>query len=402
MTLVSLFTAGSDFLPPLALNDAIIDFFLRREGSATYSADVDWLFLLIFWISFISFFALMIPTAYFVLKYRRKRGVPIQHSPSHNTAIEVTWTVIPSIILVALFFVGFWAYAKQHVAEEGAVQLDLTAKKWSWDITYPNGSGATLQTTLGKGNVPIFLFPDDEPFQLRMQSIDVIHSFWVPDFRMKVDVFPNRFTTYWFRPERLTDADRDNPELGYPNREHWLFCAEYCGDDHSEMGAVLRVVPREVYEDWLAQPFDDTIPPVKRGEMLYTLKGCNACHSVDGSANTGPTWLNLYGYEHSYTDGSTHVADDNFIRQSIYEPSAFIRQGYPNQMASYQGNINAEELAGITTYMKSISDRGGNIGSGGGNAGEGGENGGDGNDAQPDNAQPDSTEPTGSNTGGEG
>jgi len=347
--------------------------FFRDAEGATYSGAADQVFMFIWWLSAISFVGLMVPTFYWTIKYRRRPGKPAPVSPAHNTPLEITWTVIPSVVLVALFFVGFWVYADQQVAEDGSMNLDLTAQKWSWSITYANGASSTETTPLGAKQAPVFIVPEDQPILLQMTSTDVIHSFWVPDFRMKVDVFPNRYTSYWFRTEPLAPGDQDNPDLPYPNREHWVFCAEYCGDDHSEMAAVLRVVPREQFEAWFDQPYSESMAPIEIGRLVYNAKGCNACHTLDGSAGTGPTWKNLYGYEFSYRDGSSIVADVNHIRESIYDPGKYIRNGYDDQMASYQGRINTKEMNGLLALMRSLSDRGGSSGPAGqGGTGEGG------------------------------
>lgn len=336
--------------------------FFRGDGGATYSDGVDFMFMGLWWLSVACFVGLMGAMVYFVIKYRRRPGRPAMRSASHNNVLEITWTVIPTIIVVIIFVMGFRAYARQVVAPSGTLNLDLSAYKWGWDITYPSGAGATENTVpnqLGALPVPIYIIPEDTPIKLTMSSQDVIHSFWVPDFRFKQDVFPNRFTTYWFQSEKLKETDRDNPDLAYPNREHWVFCAEYCGDNHSEMAAILRVVPREQFAEWLKEPFDGGMSLVDVGRKLHTTKGCVQCHSVDGSAGTGPTWKNMYGYESAYVNAPSWTLDDNAIREGIYDPGAKVRQGFQNQMASYQGRLNDKELRAIIAYMRSLSDRAG-------------------------------------------
>lgn len=340
------------------------DIFFRERGAASYSQGVDETFMLIFWISTFFFVLLMGLMILFVIKYRRRPGEPVLRSRSHNTALEITWTVIPTILLAWFFFKGFHEYIEQQVAPANAMRLDLTASKWNWSMTYPNGSGATENTRLLRGSqgwaidVPVFLVPEDTPIRLVMSSEDVIHSFWVPDFRLKRDVFPNRFTTYWFDTAPLRDSDHDNPDLPYPNREHWIFCAEYCGDNHSEMGAVLRVVPQEVFDDWMSEPFEEGMSLVEVGRTLFSTKGCAQCHTLDGSTSTGPTWQNLWGYESQYSNADPEVIDENAVRESIYAPQVKIRAGFPNQMPTYQGRINNKELLALIALMQSISDRG--------------------------------------------
>lgn len=336
--------------------------FGRDPQEGTYSAGVESLFMFIFWISTFVFIGLMAISFYWAVKYRRRPGVAPQRSPSHNTALEITWTIIPSIVFISLFFVGFRVYAKQVIAPSDAVRLDLIGYRWGWNLYYPGGvtSTETLPPgTISASSVPVFMFPEDTPILLEMSSQDVIHSFWVPDFRSKMDLFPNRSTSFWFRTSRLEPGDMDNPDLGYPNKEHILYCAEYCGDQHSQMLGLIRVVPRDVYENFLRNPWPEGISLVEKGKLLHSLRGCNACHSLDGSSGTGPTWLNWYGYEHRYTDGSTQLADADFTRESIYHPGRYIRSGYQNVMNSYLGQINEEEMRALIAFMRSISDQGG-------------------------------------------
>ncbi len=345
----------------LLLADAFREMMFRGSRGATYSAETDAMFMFLFWFSTAVFVGLMGAMVWWTIKYRWKPGQRLKYSPAHNTALEVTWTVIPTIIVVFMFLFGFWTYTKQQIAPSNAVVLSLSAKKWNWDLTYPGGIGATESVRNGAVDIPVFLVPEDTPIQLQMISDDVIHSFWVPDFRFKQDVFPNRFTTYWFQSEKLTDADRDNPDLPYRNREHWVFCAEYCGDNHSEMAAILRVIPREEFDKWLREPWPEGMRPEEIGFKLWTLKGCNACHTLDGSAGTGPTWKNLAGYEHTYTNGQTILADADHLRNSILNPGNEIRSGYTNQMPTYAGSISNQDLGRIIAYMNTISDKGATV-----------------------------------------
>jgi len=181
-----------------------------------------------------------------------------------------------------------------------------------------------------------------------MISEDVIHSFWLPDFRIKMDLYPNRYTGYNFR----------TPKLGSDEayRDHWLFCAEYCGDYHSEMAGIIRVVPRAAYDSWLTQ-VESGGDPIQVGKLVYQSK-CAVCHSADGSQNTGPTWLNSYGYPVEFQDSaSLEDRDDNYLRESILNPAAKIVAGYPNQMPSFDGQLSEAQLRGVIEYYKSLSDR---------------------------------------------
>lgn len=344
-------------------------------GHTAQGSEVEALFTFINWVSVVSLVLVCGLAAYFVIRYRRRQGVPIERSPAHHTVLEVAWTIVPTIFLVIMFFWGFWAYADGQVAGADAETIDVTAQKWNWDFQYSNGAVSTVLVDKGGyKEAKMFLVPADTPVLLRMKSVDVIHSFFVPDFRSKADVFPNRMTSYTFRTNPLTEEFgylRNDPkanadaDLGtnavwtseYKYREHVIFCAEYCGDAHSRMSAVLRVVEPEVYRDLVSQwtkPPDGT-PPIEIGNWAYVAKGCNGCHSIDGGANTGPTWQNLFGYENQYADGSSVTVDENHIRESILMPGAKVRQGYANQMSIIK--LEEREIDGLIAYIRSLSDK---------------------------------------------
>lgn len=339
----------------LAQLEPVEEFIFRRNAQSKYADGVDDIFMFITWASVAVFIALMAIMVFWTVKYRRKPGVAAPRSTSHNTVLEITWTAIPTVIFVAFFFFGFRAYAKLVVGEGDSQTQYLSAKKWGWDIQYPNGSGATETKKLGAREVPVFFFPEDTSVVLQMTSADVIHSFWVPDYRHKQDVFPNRYTSFVFHTEKIGPNDLDDPTLDYPHREHWVFCAEYCGDLHAEMAAIIRVVTKERFQQWLDSPYAEGMSMAEIGEIVATSKGCFACHAKTEAAGAGPGWGNWFGAPHSYTDGSTIVADANHTRESILNPQAKIRVGYPANMPAFAGAINDFELNALIEYMKSLS-----------------------------------------------
>jgi cytochrome c oxidase subunit 2 len=327
----------------------------------------DELFMYIFWLSVAWFVFLMGLTFYFVVRYRRIPGRKLSRSPAHHTPLEIAWTVVPTLFLVYIFFKGFWGYADALVAPSNAEVINLKAQKWAWRMTYPNGAESPDttrftykdeqgNTVTSAADAPIFYAPAGKPVQLRMSSIDVIHSFWIPDFRTKFDVFPNRYTAYWFEAKEPGD--------------HVIFCAEYCGDLHSEMYAVLRVLPEPEYRakiEGMVIPWPEG--PVAVGKVLHKTKGCVACHSVDGSPNTGPTWKGSWGKEHEFEGGAKAVVDANYVRESVLVPAAKIVKGFPNQMVSYQGQLNDRELDALIAYIESLGDNPPAPGAGHGEAG---------------------------------
>lgn len=347
---------------PMLAQEAIRDWWFTNQAS-TVAADNDALFMFIFWVSVFFFILVMGLVAYFSVKYRRKPGVAQQRSPAHHTPLEVTWTVGPCFLLLIMFVWGFKGFVDLQVSPAKGEEILLTAVQWNWEATYDNGAGNGGDVVrLADKDVPIIRVPAGKPVNLLMTSRDVIHSFFVPDFRVKMDIFPNRYATAWFEAtsEPVEQYD-DNGELLGKWIDHTLYCTEYCGDGHSQMLAVIRVMTESDFIEWKAQAadiFKAELKPSEVGANLYRAKGCNACHSVDGAPGTGPTWQGMYGTERTFTNASAVVADENYIRESIYEPAAKLREGYPNQMQSYQGLIDDRQLFALISYMKSLSAEG--------------------------------------------
>lgn len=360
-------------LSPLLVNISVQDKLWFGDESFTQAGNqADWMFHFIWWCSVVSFVGLMGLMLYFSWKWRRREGKAAPASPHHNTILEITWTVIPTLFFAVMFFEGFRGYINLSYAPVGAIECNVVAQRWNWSLEYPGGQQSSefdtksggaradeSEQTFSTSLSPVWYFPDGQPVLLRMTSTDVIHSFWIPDFRMKQDVFPNRYTSFTFTPEPLDDTARTMPdeELGaYRYRDHLLFCAEYCGDDHSEMAAIIRIVPQDVYEAKLEIFGSPRGTLAERGQLVAQQNGCYSCHSVDGSGGTGPTWKDLYNNQHQYADGTTVLADDNHIRESVFVPAAKLRAGFANQMVSYQGSISTEQLGWIIAYMKTLSE----------------------------------------------
>jgi cytochrome c oxidase subunit II len=357
----------------------------RGPGAASSAANTDWVFYWIYVISTFFFVLLMVLMVLFTVKYRRRAGATPERSASHNTLLELSWSVIPTILLVWMFFEGFWGFADALVAPVEAAELVVKAQQWQWSLTYPNGAespestrsrhmAGTRTTALaswsgteeGVQDSPIYVIPEEEPVRLRMYSIDVIHSFWVPDFRAKFDVMPNRYTAVWFQPTKIHGTATLPAEGGWkkwagtPYEDHWVFCAEYCGSNHSEMYALLRVVPADVYRDIIRDWAEPRGAPYEIGAKLYKTKGCVSCHSLDGSRNVGPSWKDIYGTPVEFSDGTSLSAEQmtgvgfaNYVRESVLTPSAKIVKTFPNQMPIQK--LNDREIEAIIAFMKTIS-----------------------------------------------
>ncbi len=302
--------------------------------SSTAAPAVDRLFYFIFWISAFFFALIVILAIVFVIRYRKRAGrvAPVE-VPTHNTPLEIAWTVIPLLIVFVIFYLGFKIFLDVVTPPKNAYEVQVTAQRWKWMFTYPNGH---VDENL---HVPL-----DTPVLLVMTSEDVIHSFFVPDFRLKRDIVPGRYNKTWFRATQ--------------EGAHDLMCAEYCGTSHSTMLAQVVVHPPGGFEKWLAEAsnFLAKLPPAEAGAQVFRTRGCAQCHSLDGKANVGPTMQAVFGSSVSTRDGKRLVADENYIRESIIDPQARIVAGFDPVMPTYKGRLKDEEITVLIAYIKTLSN----------------------------------------------
>jgi cytochrome c oxidase subunit 2 len=300
--------------------------------------DSDMMYYAVLGLSIFFFVAIAGAIVYFVIKYRHRPGHKSEPSSAHNDALEITWTVIPTIICVFLFYYGWQTYVRLVTPPTKAVEVNVLAWRWNWQFTHANG---VQDSDL---HVPV-----NTPVRLVMTSKDVLHAFYAPVMRVKQDIIPRRYTYAWFLPTK-------------PGT-YRLTCAEYCGTNHSQMGitndgrrAVLVVHTPGNYERYLADKAAQSMNmnPVDLGKLLYEKKGCNACHTVDGSARVGPTFQHSFGTTLSLSDGSQVPVDENYIRESLLAPQAKARPGYPPSMPSFEGQLKEKEIEGIIAYIKSL------------------------------------------------
>ncbi len=329
--------------------------FFFSTGASSQATHTENLFMYIMWINIISFIALMGLIFYFIAKYHRgKQNQNYQVSVAHNTPLELAWSIIPLIIMVPIFYYGFTGYLDKLSAPADSEEIMVSGQKWNWTFTYRNGAqprGDQVMLTRSNYPVPQFIVPGGRPVKLIMSSKDVIHSFYIPDFRSKMDVIPNRYTSMWFLPKEVAPGE---------SRTHTVYCAEYCGDFHSEMAAQMKVVSIPEFEATIKQwtDYPEEIDLLKVGSMVYTAKGCNACHSVNGDKNTGPTWKNMFGETHDYTNGeSGKLVDENWLRENILYSQRRIMKGYPTSMPNYVGQLTPLEVDGLVWYIKSLADK---------------------------------------------
>lgn len=303
--------------------------FWMPPQASTVSPQVDWLFDLIFWIALFFFILIAGLLTLFVFLYRRREGHRPGPAPDHSMPLEITWTVIPLLLGILIFYLGFGIFMDMSTPPANAYEVLVTGQRWKWLFTYPNGY---VDENL---HVPV-----DRPVRLVMSSEDVIHSLFIPDFRVKMDVVPGRYTKTWFQATRTGDF--------------LLTCAEYCGTSHSDMSALVVVHEPGGFEVWLekASNFLDTMSPAEAGEKLYKRSGCSQCHSVDGKSGTGPTFLGLYGSSQPVRGGGTVVVDENYVRESILDPQASVVAGFDPVMPTYRGRLKDREISAIIEFLK--------------------------------------------------
>lgn len=311
--------------------DTSASFWLPSKAS-TFAPMVDSTFNLYLWLSVFFFVLVCGLIAYFTFKYIRKRPDQLATAQvTHNLKLELTWTLIPLVLVMFLFFLGMKGYLHMRVAPQNFAEVKVIGQKWSWIYEYP--SGATNDT---------LVVPVNTPVRLVMHSRDVLHSFYVPEFRVKADVIPGRYHTLWFEATRTGSFK--------------VFCTEYCGTNHSYMLSGVKVLDYPAYEEWLAAASDPGKgkTPEEFGKVLYTKKGCNACHTLDGSKGIGPTWKGLFGRSEALANGQSVSADENYIRSSIYEPNAQVVAGYQPVMPTYKGILKDNEVDALISYIKTL------------------------------------------------
>lgn len=308
------------------------DLILPMQGSA-HAREVDGLYLFLVWLSVFFFVLISAMLGWFVWRYRKSRatGGPTPYI-THHTGLELTWSVIPLLVLIVIFFWGFHGFIEAGVAPNDAMEIQVTGKKWLWTFEYPNGT-----RSINSLHVPV-----GKPVKLVMSSEDVIHSFFLPDFRVKQDVLPNRYTQLWFNPEKAG--------------VYQVFCAEYCGKSHSDMLAKVSVDDEATYKKWLEEGDEELkkMPLPELGKLIYENRGCATCHSVDGTRGQGPSLKGIWGHEQKLADGKTALVDGNYIRESILEPQAKIAVGFEPIMPTFQGLLREREILGVIEYIKSL------------------------------------------------
>ena len=306
------------------------------EASAQ-AADIDWMWNLEVIAISILFSLIVVPLVYSLVVFRRRKGdtTDAEHMEG-NTRLEIAWTIVPLFIVMAYAYLGAVNLAETRRVDPEAMVVKVTGLQWSWTFEYPAVNGLTVVSD--ELHVPV-----GKQVLLRMTSNDVIHSFWVPEFRVKQDLVPGRITEL-----RITPTLAGNYKVR---------CAELCGTSHAFMEKPVVVSSQEEFDAWmtdqLAKAEEASQTPEGRGQALVAASGCAACHSTNGAAGIAPTWFNLLGHEVELTDGSVVVADEAYIHESIKAPQAKIVRGFENQLMPNYG-FTDEQIDDIVAYIKTL------------------------------------------------
>jgi cytochrome c oxidase subunit 2 len=353
---------------PRLLADYNESFWFPKSASS-FSDQVDSTFYLVLWICIVFMVPITIALVLFSIRYMKAKGQPAESQVSHNTPLEIAWSVLPSFLLVWIFVKGALGYIDQQAAPDGAASVGVKAFKWGWTMDYGNGVFH-----------PELHIVNDQPTKLTMRSTDVIHSLFIPAFRAKRDIVPGRFNEMWFHPkvasEKVSEEELEAAKLDAkenhngtfdPGRYQFtidgyrffdLYCTEYCGRNHSQMQTVVVVHETQADLDaWVKEyskrPGD--VSPAEYGKLLYERRGCASCHSIDGSKRVGPSFLDGFGSDRKFTTGASGIVDENYIRESILEPKALVVEGYQPVMPSYKGQLSDDDIDSIIAYLKSLS-----------------------------------------------
>jgi cytochrome c oxidase subunit 2 len=301
------------------------------EQASTVAEQTDHLYFGLTCLSALMLLIIFLPMIYFLFKYRH--GKPANRQPAQLPmfAIEITWTVIPTLLMMGFFAWGANHYFTIERVPPHAMEINVVGKQWMWKIQHPEGNREINELHVPVGRI----------VKLTLASQDVIHSFFLPEFRIKQDVVPGRYTTEWLKAKRAGT--------------YRLFCSEFCGTQHSGMiGHVIVMEPAE-YEDWLAQGAPGS-SLAQEGERLYRELGCSGCHE-GSSVVRAPPLEGLFGKPVPLQGGDVVVADEGYIRDSILLPARQIVAGYTNDMPSFQGRVSEEELLELVAYVKALGHK---------------------------------------------
>jgi cytochrome c oxidase subunit 2 len=303
---------------------------LFPDVASNFAGDVDALYF--FLVALSVFFTVLIfgGCAYFAVKYRRKHAAEVPPHLHDSMALEIVWSVIPFFLTMIMFAWGAVLFFRAYNPPKGAMEMYAVGKQWMWKTQHPEG-----HREINELHVPV-----GRPVKMTMTSEDVIHSFYIPAFRIKKDVVPGAYSTMWFQPTKVG--------------KYHLFCAEYCGNQHSGMIGWVHVMEPADYEAWLAG-IQRGESMAQAGERLFGRLGCASCHKED---NTGrcPTLKEVFNKPVLLQNGQRVIVDESYLRESILKPNAKLVAGYQNvEMPTFQGQVSEDGILQIIAYIKSLT-----------------------------------------------
>lgn len=317
----------------LFAQSAMADAFMPAQGTVI-AKQVDNLYGFLIIVSFVSCAILIGGMIYFAIKYKRKSANDKTAYITHDTRLEILWSVLPLGIFLLVFAWGWIIYHDMRTMPTNALEIQVTGKQWAWTVDYKNGVKATE-----------LVVPIHRDVKITLASEDVIHSFFVPSFRIKQDAVPGRYTALWFRAEKLG--------------EFHVFCTEYCGTSHSAMITKLRVVTQEEFDKWLTEESEvGSLSLAEQGAKIFQTRACLSCHNVDNpAAKIGPSLYKLWGTDIGVENGQKVKFDENYVRESIMLPQAHIAEGFPkpSPMPSFQGQLSESQMAALIEYIKGLN-----------------------------------------------
>jgi cytochrome c oxidase subunit II len=311
--------------------DAGFSLFPPQASSVAGRVDLLFFFMVAVSVFFFGLIAGLI--AFFSVKYRRRGGETKARTYREDMRLEILWIAVPSGISLVMFFWGAFLYLDMFRPPPNALDMYVVGKQWMWKVQHPQGP-----REINELHVPL-----GQAVRLILSSDDVIHSFFVPAFRTKMDAVPGRYTSLWFRATR--------------QGVYHLFCAEYCGTEHARMVGRVVVMKPSDYEAWLGRRGTGRPPMAAGGETLFRNLGCATCHPAGAAAGPGlrgPSLAGLFGKGVLLQSGRTVRADENYIRESILVPGRQVVAGFQSIMPSYEGQIKEDDLAQLVAYIKSL------------------------------------------------
>ncbi len=306
----------------------LVAFPLWPQEASTVAPKTDALFIFLCAVTGGVSLLIFVTIFYLAIKYRRRPDNELAQEGEAPQFLEIVWIIIPFIFFMGCFVWGAWLYFQVRRVPDDALQVYGTGKQWMWTFQHPSG-----QREINTLHVPV-----NQPVKITMASEDVIHDLFIPAFRVKMDVLPNRYRTMWFQATRV-------------GRYH-MFCSQYCGTLHSQMIGWVDVMEPTDYQKWLAGGFEGSL--ASQGERLFQKFACNTCHTNDATGR-GPSLVGLYGSTVTLSDNSTVVADDGYIRESILSPQAKIVKGYGPIMPTFQGQLTEDDVFKLLAYIKSLA-----------------------------------------------